>query len=351
LDLYRPEDPFRWPARREFRTPLDVAEYGLMSAGSFPEPFTFATRARRLLGGAGGAYDVVHDNQSLGYGLLALSRRVPTIATIHHPISIDRRIAMAAAEGWAERLGKRRWYGFVRMQARVARRLPRIITVSDSARRDIERDFRVPGERIAVVPNGVDPDLYRPLPEVPRVRGRIVTIASSDQPSKGLGALVEAVAKLRTEREVELVIVGKGGIGATIRDAAARWGIGDAVRPTGRLDALEVVRCLAEAEVAVVPSLYEGFSLPAIEAMATGTPLVATSVGALPEVIGEAGLLVEAGNAGALAAGIARVMDEPALATRLGELGRLRALARFTWASTAASTVDEYRKAMHRADC
>jgi len=346
LDLYRPEDPFRRPRREEFRGPLEVLEYGLMCTGGFPEPLTFSLRVAPLLATRASDFDVVHDNQCLGYGLLDVARRLPVVATIHHPISIDRRVALARGRTFGERLGRKRWYSFVRMQARVARRLPRIVTVSSAARDAIATAFGVARSRIDVVPNGVDTELFRPLPGIGRFPSRIVTVISSDQPSKGLDHLIEAVAKLRTERDVELVVIGKGGTGDVARRAARRFGIERAVKCVGRVETLEMVRLITSSAVAVVPSLYEGFSLPAVEAMACGTPLVATEAGALREVVGDAAVLIPPADAGALASALDRVLDDPELAAHLGDAGRERALARFSWATAAEATADVYRRAL-----
>ena len=203
LDLYRDDDPFRTPRPREFRDWVDVLEYlGMVTAG-FPEPLTFSLRARRLARLR--EFDVVHDNQSLGYGLLDLPRRgVPFIATVHHPISRDRVVDVAAAP-LRKQLQTRRWYGFVRMQARVARQVRRILTVSSASAADIVSDFGVDPDRVTVVPLGVDTELFAPAAE--RVPGRIVVVASADRPLKGLGHLLDAVAKLRTERDVHLELV------------------------------------------------------------------------------------------------------------------------------------------------
>lgn len=343
LDLYRPDDPFRRPKRSEFRDPIDVLEYGSMCTGSFPEPLTFSLRVARVLIAEAENFDVVHDNQTLGYGLLQIARRLPSVTTVHHPISIDRRLALADATDRKRRIGLRRWYSFVRMQARVARRLPSIVSVSTSSRDELIADFRVSPERIVVIPNGVDTDLFRPL-DLEREPGHIVTIASSDQPSKGLDHLVEAVAKLATEREVRLTVVGKGGLGRSFRKTVARFGIAELVTATGRVSGLDLVDVLNRAEVAVVPSLYEGFSLPAVEAMATGTPLVATTGGALPEVVGEAGVLVRPGDAGALAQAISALLDDPARRADLSRKGPSRAERDYSWRSCAMTLVEHYRR-------
>lgn len=345
LDLYREPDPFRRPALAEFRDHLDVLEYLVMCTGGFPEPWTFSLRARRELARRQGEFDVVHDNQTLGSGLLDVG--LPLVTTIHHPITVDRRVDLRAATGW-RRVTLRRWYGFVRMQRRVAPRLPHVITVSRSSEDDIVRELGVDRRRITRVPVGIDPDVFRPYDDVAPLPGRIVTTASADVPMKGLAILLEAVAKLRTEQEVELVVVGKRRHGGTTDELLRRFDLEGAVRFVSGLPQVELARLLCSAEVAAVPSLYEGFSLPAIEAMASGTPLVATTGGALPEVVGDDGvhgLLVPPGDAGALAAGIGRVLGSAELREALGQAARQRVLERFTWARTAADTVQVYREA------
>jgi glycosyltransferase involved in cell wall biosynthesis len=343
LDLYRPEDPFRTPALAEFRDLVDVAEFATMCAAGFPEPLTYSLRARRALRNRRHDFDVVHDNQCLGYGLLGLD--VPMVATIHHPITVDRAVelAHARAEGWRRELQVRRWYGFVRMQKRVARRMPRVLTVSESSAGDIAAQMGVRRDRMSVVPVGVDPALFRPLPHVARVPGRLMTTASADVPLKGLVPLLEALAKVRTERHADLVVVGQPRDGSLVPATIERLGLEGAVTIAGVVDNLRMVELYAEAEVAVVPSLYEGFSLPAVEAMACGLPLVTTTGGALPEVVGDCALLVPPNDPSALAAAIVRALDGADLRARLGAAGRARVLDRFTWRATAEATVDVYR--------
>src|SRR5581483_11752117 len=162
LDLYRDEDPFRTPRPEEYRDWVDLLETAMMWGGAFPEPLTFSIRARRALAARRGDFDVVHDNQGLGYGLLGLRRLgLPLVTSIHHPISVDRRIDLAGLHGLAK-LSRRRWYGFVRMQARVARHAGPLITVSESSRDDICRDFRVRAADVHIIPLGVDTRVFRP---------------------------------------------------------------------------------------------------------------------------------------------------------------------------------------------
>lgn len=343
LDLYREPDPFRRPHLREFRDRVDVLEYAQMCTAAFPEPLTFSLRAARLLRARHGDFDVVHDNQCLGRGLLRTG--LPTVATIHHPVAVDRDLELAHAS-FRRSLTLRRWYAFTGMQARVARRLPAITTVSESSKRDIQRLMGVPAQRIEVVPVGIDPDAFTPA-DVPRDADHVVVTTSADVPLKGLVPLLEAVAKLRTEREVRLTVVGSARPGGPAAAAVERLSLADAVRFTGPLPQAELVGLLQRATVAVVPSLYEGFSLPAIEAMACATPLVTTDAGALPEVVGShAAVQVPAGDVDRLAGALALVLDHRGLQEQLGRAGRARVLEHFTWRSTAERTAAWYERVL-----
>lgn len=348
LDLYREPDPFRRPRLREFRSAVDVLEYAIMCAAGFPEPLTFTLRVARIFAGrraAGEALpDIVHDNQSLGYGLLWMQRLgLPVIATVHHPINIDRKLDLGAAPSLWRRMMLRRWYGFVRMQRRVITRIPRIISVSSVSADDIEKAFDLPPGRVHSVPIGVDPDVFAPLDGTERVPGRLIAVLSADVPLKGVLPLLEALAKVRVEHDADLVIVGRSS--HLTQSASDRLGISHAVRFESAVSRQRLVQLFAEAEIAIVPSLYEGFSLPAVEAMACGVPLVATTGGALPEVVGDdgAGLLVPPGDPDALAQAILRLCGDAQLRARMGRRGRERALARFTWRQAARRTNDHYR--------
>lgn len=348
LDLYRDSDPFRTPHWREIRDGVDLLELATMWTAGFPEPLTFSLRVAKILRARAHEFDVVHDNQSLGYGLLSLRNSgLPLVATVHHPITFDRRVDLASAKGW-RKLGLRRWYGFLTMQGRVARRMPRLLTVSESSAADICEDFQVERQRVNVVPLGVDAEVFRP-PRIPRTPGRIVAMASADTPMKGVATLLEAVAKLRTEREVELVLVAKPTPGGPTEQLIEELAISDIVRTVSGIDDDELAAVLGSAEVACVPSLYEGFSLPTVEAMACATPLVASRAGAIPEVAGtdgECADLVPPGDAEALAAALGGLLDDPERRASLGASGRQRVLRKFSWESVAAATVDCYAEAI-----
>ncbi len=347
LDLYRQPDPFRTPRPREYRDLIDVLEVLTMWTAGFPEPRTFALRAARHLATRRADFDVVHDNQCLGHGLLELPKLgFPTLATIHHPVQVDRTLELAAATG-LRNITLRRWYGFIRMQERVARRMPEIITVSSSSAEQIVQHFGVAPERITAIPIGTDVELFSPSPAVAKVPGRIVTTASADTPLKGLAVLVEALAKVRAEHDhTELVVIGKTKPDGPVARTIDRFGLAPYIHFKSGLSDDELVGLLRSAEIACVPSLYEGFSLPAVEAMAVGLPLVSTTGGAIPEVAGADGettLAVPPGDAPALAAALIRLLGDPALRERLGRAARERAAARFTWRAAAAATADRYR--------
>ena len=350
LDLYREPDPFRTPWPWEYRDLVDVQEVATMWTAGFPEPRTFSRRVLRVLRERAGEFDVVHDNQTLGSALLGLEREVglPLVTTIHHPISIDRRIDLANAPTLRKRLTLRRWYGFVRMQARVARRMRTVVVPSESSARDVVREFGVDPARTRVVLLGVD-DTFVP-PTEPRVPGRILAMASADAPVKGIATLLEAFAKLRTERpDLELLLVTKPVAGGRTERLLDDLAVRDHVRFVHGISEDDLVRLMGSAEVACVPSLYEGFSLPTAELMATATPLVVSRAGAIPEVVGPDGLcadLVEPGDVGALTVALAALLDDPARRARYGAAGRRRVEELFSWRAAAAATAATYDEAI-----
>ncbi len=348
LDIYNEHFPMRMPGLWELKNWKDVVEVAAFSFGTFPEPLAFSLRAWDHLKHRTGEFDIVHDNQSLGYGLLAIERMgLPVLATVHHPITVDRRLEIEHAPTLYKKLTLRRWYAFTDMQTQVARRLKRVVTVSENSFKDIVADHKVPADRMHIVPVGVDPELFRPVPGVRRTPGMLITTASADVAMKGLRYLLEAVAKLRTERpEVTLTVIGRPKEGGSSARTIADLGLEDAVTFVSGVPDERIVELYSEAEAAVVPSLYEGFSLPAIEAMSCAVPLVATTGGAIPEVVGADGdtaFSVPPGDSGALAAKIAYVLDHPRIAARVGAAGRQRVIDHWSWRHTAERTVEQYR--------
>jgi len=332
------------PKLREFRDRIDVEEFATMCVAGFPEPKTFSKRAARLLAERKDEFDVVHDNQVLGRGMVDIMELgLPVLTTIHHPITFDRRVDLEAAPTWRKKLTLRRWYGFLRMQGQVARRSVKVLTPSESSLRDIVNDFGVDPAIVQVVPLGVD-DVFVP-PTEPRVPGRIVAMASADMPIKGVATLLEAFAKLRTEREVELVLVTKPQPGGRTEKLIDELGIGDHVRFVNGISDEELVAVMGSAEVACVPSLYEGFSLPTAELMACETPLIVSRAGSIPEVTGPDGLcadLVTPGDVGELEQALAALLDDPERRARMGKAGRQRAKELFSWRAVAKATAAAY---------
>jgi glycosyltransferase involved in cell wall biosynthesis len=344
LDLYNPADPFRVPKFKELIDPINLIEWLGVSTMGFPEPFTFGLRAYRYLHSRLQAFDIVHDNQSLSYGLWAINKKVPTIATIHHPITIDRKIAIQAESAPLKKMKQWRWHSFIGMQKRVSRSLPRIITVSRSARDDICRDFNMRPGQFRIVPNGINTDLFYPIPGIERKKNRIIVTNSADTPLKGLFFLFQAVAQLVQTRSVEVTVIGAPKENGRIVKLIRQLGIGQLIHFTGRIDNGEFVRQYARATVAVVPSVYEGFGLPVGEAMACGLPVISTTGGALPEVVGDAGILVPPADHRALARAIGEILDSPQRAGELGRAGYQRVQQQFTWPKAAENTVAAYRE-------
>lgn len=344
LNLYDPENMFRVPTLEELRNPINLAEWLSVSTMGYPEPFTFGFRALNFLKDKLDSYDIIHDNQSLSYGVLALSKMKPTVATIHHPITVDRKIAVNSVTSVWKKFKHLRWYSFIGMQKRVSKRLPKIITVSDFSRDDIISEFNIPENRFSVVPNGIDTDIFYPMPEISREPDRIIVTNSADTPLKGLYYLLQAVHEISQKRAIRLTVIGTPKKNGGIEKLVKKLDIGHLIDFTGRITDEEFVRQYARASIAIVPSVYEGFGLPVGEAMASGIPVICTTGGALPEVAGDAAVLVPPENPSALATAITDLLNDPEKAKALGEAGYKRVMNQFTWKNAAEKTVEAYRE-------
>ena len=348
LDIFNDQYPGRFPAYWEVKDWPSFVETAQFLKGTFGEPRAFSIRAYNELSKRVNDFDLVHDNQCLGYGILKIEKQIPTIVTLHHPITKDRKLEMEHTKTWWKRRAISRWYSFVNMQGKVASKMPRVVVVSENSIADIHTDMKVSLDRMKLVPVGVDPDLFTPLPHISRKPGHLITTASADVALKGLSYLLEALAKIRTERDVHLTIIGRPREGANA-DLIRKLGLTDCITHVSGVSDERIVELYAESELAVVPSLYEGFSLPAIEAMSTGICLVATTGGALPEVTGldnDTVLSCPAGDAEALAASIRRGLDNAELRNRVGSAGRSRVVERWSWKHCAQLTVDQYREVL-----
>lgn len=293
-------------------------------------------------------FDIVHDNQTLSYGIsLMQTLGVPVVATIHHPLTIDLQNALRQARSLYEMVRRTLWSPWV-MQQIVARRLPRAIVVSQTSRKAVEEAFKLDPARMRVVYNGIDTERFRPLPDVERQQGVLLYVGNSEDRNKGAQYLIDALHILQNDRrDYQLVLVDneKSRLKLVPR-LVQEYGLWSRVHFTGRVSTEQLVRLYNQATLVVSPSLYEGFGLPAAEAMACETPVIATTGGAFPEVIDheKTGWLVRPGDADALADGIRLLMDDEELRGRLARAGRQSILERFSWRKAAEETVAVYEE-------
>lgn len=331
------------------RSPTKLFEWASVITGGFPEPYTFGKRVVEYFSEKKPQYDIVHDNQSLCYGLLELAEMgIPLIATIHHPITVDREYDLAHADSITRRLFIRRWYRFLSMQEQVVKNLQHIITVSEAAKQRTISDFNASPDVIEVIYNGIDTTQFVPRAEPITIPKQLIATVSSGLSLKGTKYLLEAFSVINnTDSETELHLIGS--LDEQALSLARKLNIIDNITTYSQISYNYMVDLYAQSSVAVVPSLYEGFGLPAGEAMACGVPVVATTGGGLPEVVGDAGMLVSPGDATALADGVLKLLEDDTFRHRLGRQARQRITAEFNWESTASRTVDCYREAIQHA--
>ncbi|MCB9722893.1 MAG: glycosyltransferase family 4 protein [Spirochaetaceae bacterium] len=328
-------------------SPLNFYELAASRIGFLPEPFAFSVRAFRRLAArlrSGRRYDVVHDVQCLGYGLLGLrALGLPVVTTVHHPLTVDRRASFVRDETLKEAIGTMKFYP-IGMQAFVARRLDRVLTSSEVSARQIVQDFGVSPSRLRNVRNGLDTSLFRPDPSVAKAERELLCVGRSSDPNKGVRTLIRALALLPSD--VRLTLVDDDSPDNRVRKWAREVGVLDRITLTGRVASAELVRRYTRATIVVVPSRYEGFGLPAVEAMACGTPVVASRAGALAEVMDATGggLTAPRDDPQALAAAIGRLLDDVEARTLMAKRGRERVLELYAWPRIAASTAGIYRE-------
>ena len=351
LDLYAQPHLGHYSLRpRHLLSWTDTYEYFAHLSGKFVEPYTFGRRVYGYLKKHGVDYDVLLDNQTLAYGTLAVERELgaPMVTMIHHPITRDRRLALDAAEDWGKRWLVRRWYSFLKMQMPVARQLSIVTCPSAAAKADIVAEFGVDPAKIHPIPLGVDQATFRPMPDVERSAARLVTTASADTPLKGLSILVEAYHRLlQSHPQLELVVIGKLRNGAA-KTLIEKLGLKDRIVFRHGLPREELAREFNRAAIAVTPSLYEGFGLPAAEAMSCGAPVVVSDGGALPEVAGDAGVVTPRGDAAALAEALDGLLSDPARRAAVGQACLRRAKEVFNWSAVAPKYVQLFETAMAR---
>jgi glycosyltransferase involved in cell wall biosynthesis len=235
---------------------------------------------------------------------------------------------------------------------RSAQHARRVIAISDHTRRDVHRLYGVPLERIDVACPGVDPRFKPLLPgEVEAFRrrhnlpDRFFLYLGTLEPRKNLGRLIEACSALEMSNWRLMLVGGKGWMYEDLFAQAKALGLDDRVTFAGFASSEDLPLWYNAATAFVYPSVYEGFGLPPLEAMACGAPVIASNAAALPEVVGDAGLTVEPDDVAGLAQAMRRVWDDETLRRELSQRGIERA-GRFTWEATARATVESYRRAL-----
>ncbi len=344
LNLFESDNHVTALRPRHLLSFTDFFEWFSMLTGGFAEPYTFGRRLVRYFKKHKPQYDIVHDNQSLSYGTLRLQRMgIPIVTTIHHPITSDLKIALQSAETWQHRLLIRRWHSFLRMQKKVVRQLEHLVTVSEASRATIADAFAIPEDSIHVVHNGIDTKVFKPNPAIEREATTIMTTTSADVPLKGLPYLLRAIATLADDMpNIKLNVLGKlRKDGGTLR-LIEKLGISSRVNFFSGITVTEIADLYARATIAVVPSIYEGFGLPAGEAMACSVPVISTDGGALPEIVGTCGVIVPAGDHLAIADAIRSLLADESGRQALAAKARHRILRSFTWDKAARDLLRLY---------
>jgi glycosyltransferase involved in cell wall biosynthesis len=332
------------------RSMTNIIEWSGKLTGAFSEPYCFGRRVVKYLNKHGRHYDIIHDNQCLSYGMLELQKRkFPLITTIHHPITSDLKIALKAAKNWRERVLIKRWHSFLIMQRQVARQLHHVVTVSERSRQDIAVAFDMQPAGISVVLNGIDTEEFRPLPDVVKNPNRVMAAVSSDQPLKGMRYLLEGVAKVLPKYpDLELLLVGQPKEGGESSKLIHDLGLSKHIRCVSGISTEDLVGFYNEASVVIVPSVYEGFGLPAGEAMACGTALISTDGGALPEVVGDAAMQVPVRDSAAIAEALETLLASPNMREQLAAAGRQRIEELFCWRRAAQQMTNYYWQVLQR---
>jgi glycosyltransferase involved in cell wall biosynthesis len=352
LNLFESDNHVTALKPRHLLSYTDFFEWLSMLTGGFPEPYTFGRRLVQYFRKEKPDYDIVHDNQSLCYGVLKLQDDgIPIITTIHHPITSDLEIALGSEKSWKLRLLIRRWHSFLRMQKKVVPRLNNLVTVSKASQADIAKAFGISRSKLKVVHNGIDTNIFKPIPEIKTNPYRIMVTASADAPLKGLSYLLKSFSTLVEKHpQLELTILGKlNEDGDTIK-LIDELGINKQLRFVSGITTEQIVELYAEAAIVVVPSIYEGFGLPAGEAMACGKPVISTDGGALPEVVGDSGILVPTRDSSAITAAIEDLLLNPEQQLKLGENARSRILELFSWKVAAEELISMYTSILDETD-
>ena len=349
LDLFGVEDRIKEFKFSLLFSPLDLYEWISVMTGGFPEPYTFGRRVLKHLKESEREFDVILDNQSLCYSLLDIQKLYPLVVTIHHPITKDHRLEIENASNWKERLSSRRWHNFLPMQKKVSPKLNKIICVSGPSKKDVVEEFLVNPENVEVILNGIDIKTFRPDPDSKVVENRIVTTASADIPLKGLRFLINALPRvLKDFPETHLIVIGKSPNESKIRKLIDDLHLNERISFKSNLSEEEIVDIYHTSQIAVIPSLYEGFGFGAGEAMACGTPLISTDSGGLKDLIGDSAIKIASGSSEEIENKIISLFQDPEKREQLSLKGRNRMEDLFDWKIAALNYVKVFEETINK---
>ena len=345
LGLYEKKSKFYDVNPMKLLNPINLFEWLSVNSGGFPEPYTFGKRIKKILKQNLNEYDVIHDNQSLAYELLFFQKKKPLVTTIHHPISLDLAYQLQSTNDIFLKLLMRRWHSFLVMQKFVAKRLKKIVVPSNSSMDDIKDEFRVDKNKMERVMNGIDLNVFYPDSKIQKIPFKLVTVASADVPLKGLDYLLKALSDLAlVYSDISLSIIGEQKKGGHTERLIKKLNLEKRVNFFSNLTQEELRKTYCEAELAIIPSLYEGFGFAAIEAMACGVPLISSSGGALPEVIKDTGIIIPPKNVKEIYNSVNFLLSSPKSAKELAEKGLQRANSKFSWTAIAKQLEKVYYK-------
>jgi glycosyltransferase involved in cell wall biosynthesis len=345
LGLFETEDRMKAFSLDLLLNPLDLYEWLTVMSGGFPEPYTFGKRVLKYLETNNRDFDIILDNQSLCDSLLEIQKIYPLAVTIHHPITKDLKLEIENASNWKEKLSSIRWHNFLPMQKKVAPRLNKIICVSKPSKRDIIEEFLVDPQKIEVILNGIDIKKFVPNPSIHYKANKIITTASADIPLKGLKYLILALPKIiESYPETSLTVIGKSPRDSKLRKLIADLSLEDRISFQSGITEEEIVDLYHSSEIAVIPSLYEGFGFGAGEAMACGVPLISTHSGGLEEVVGDSAEIILPASTEEIESAVIKLFNNSERKIELSKMGRERMENMFDWHIAAKSYENAFKE-------
>ena len=334
LDLFESfvfKDRLRKFFKKKNKNKDDFYEFFIALIGGFPEPKTFGNRVDKYLT-HNVDYDVIIDNQSLSYGLLNIQKRFPLIEIIHHPITFDYKFELAASNKIRYKISRHLWYGFLKMQIKVAPKLETIITVSKSSKNGIIKEFKCNKNKISVINNGLDTNEFSPIPVSKRNKNRLITTASADVPLKGLDYSLKAIKILKEKYpDIHLIVIGDVKKGGHSERLIEELGIKENIFFKKNISKAKICELYSSSSIAIVSSLYEGFGYPVIEAMSCEVPLIATDVSSIPELVGNFAKLIKPKDSKQISDAVIEILSDYENYKVIAENGRQHIIDKFNW--------------------